>query len=135
MLFASPDFGAGATVMGVICGIGFVVLVVGIIAVVRGLILITRQPPDYRWRGLVFILAGVLLPISCCSAPSIMFRVNHDTPPLGSYPNGVIQEGMTPDDVRGLLGNPHQVYEQDPQRVTWLYWIDRYEIGWFMVTF
>ena len=135
MLFASPDFGAGAAVMQILCGIGLFVFGVAAVAVVRGVILIRRPPPNRRWPGVVLIVAGVLLPISCCSAPSVLFRLNHNTPPLGRYPNGVIQKGMSPDQVRQLLGTPHQVNDRDPARVTWLYWLDPIELGWFMVTF
>jgi hypothetical protein len=135
VLFASPDFGAGGAAMLVLSGIGLAVLGASAAAIARGMTLVRRPPPDRSWWGLVFILGGVLLPVSCCSAPSVLFRLSHDTPPLGRYPNGVIREGMSPDDVRALLGNPHQVNDRDPQRVTWLYWLDAFELGWFMVTF
>jgi hypothetical protein len=121
--------------MLILCGIGLLVLGIGVVAIARGVMLIRRPPPNHRWPGVVFILAGILLPVSCCSTPSVLFRLHHDTPPLGRYPNGVIQKGMSSEEVRALLGNPHQINEQYPERVTWLYWLDAFELGWFMVTF
>src|SRR5579862_2344886 len=85
------------------------------IAIVYGVTLLRRSPPTSRWPGLVLILGGVLLSVSCYSGPSVLFRIYHDSPPLGNYPNDVIGNGMTPDEVRLLLGNPHQVNERDPQ--------------------
>jgi hypothetical protein len=135
VIFAAPDFGAGGMVVLILCGVGLAVLGVSIAAITRGRVLLCRPPPARRWSGVVLILAGLLLPVCCCMSPSVLFRLHHDTPPLGRYPNGVINEGMSPEEVRTLLGSPHQIDDRDPQRVTSLYWLDAIELGWFMVTF
>jgi hypothetical protein len=135
VIFAAPDFGAGGNAIAILLAIGLAVLGIGVASIVRGALLLRQSPSGRSWAGLLYILAGVLLPVSCCSSPSVLFRLQHDTPPLGRYPNGVIRTGMSPDEVRALLGTPHQIDERDPQRVRWLYWLDAVEIGWFMVTF
>jgi hypothetical protein len=42
---------------------------------------------------------------------------------------------MSADEVRALLGNPHEVYNHNPEQVGWLYWLDSVQLGWFMVHF
>jgi hypothetical protein len=133
-LYAAPDFGAGGVVL-VLFGISLAVLGICIAGIARGVVLLRRQPPARRWSGVVLIVAGLLLPVCCCTGPSALFRLHHRTPPLGSYPNGVIKEGMTADEVRASLGEPHQINDRYPQRVTWLYWLDAIELEWFMVSF
>jgi hypothetical protein len=122
-------------VMLILLGVSLAVLGVSVACIVRGVILLRQPPTSRRWSGVALILAGLVLPACCCTAPSALFRLHHDTPPLGHYPSGVVKEGMSSDEVRALLGNPHQVSNTDPQRVTWLYWLDAIELGWFMVVF
>jgi hypothetical protein len=119
----------------ILFGVGLAVLGIGAVGIVRGVILLRRPPPRRRSSGILYIVAGVLLPVSCCGGPSVLFRLYHDTPPLGSYPNGVVREGMSSDEVRALLGNPHQVNDRYPQQVTWLYWLDAIGLNWFTVIF
>jgi hypothetical protein len=134
VIFAAPDFGAGGMVVLILLGVGLAVLGISVAAIVRGGVLL-RRPPAGRWSGRVLILAGLLLPVCCCTAPSVLFRLHHDTPPLGRYPSGVVKEGMSPDEVRALLGTPHQVNDRDPRGVTWLFWLDAIKLDWFMVIF
>jgi hypothetical protein len=65
----------------------------------------------------------------------VLFRLHHDTPPLDRYPNGVVTEGMSADEVRTRLGAPHQVEDRDPTRVRWFYWLDAIGLDWFVVVF
>jgi hypothetical protein len=116
-------------------GVGLGVLAASVAGIAWGVVLLRRPPPARRWSGAVLIVSGLLLPVCCCSGPSVLFRLHHETPPLGRYPSGVVQEGMSPDEVRALLGTPHQVNDRDPQRVTWVYWLDAIELDWFMVIF
>jgi hypothetical protein len=119
----------------ILLGVGIAVLGISVAGIARGVVILRGPPPTRRWSGVVLIFAGALLPVCCCSGPSVLFRLHHETPPLGRYPNSVVKEGMSPDEVRTLLGAPHQVNDRDPERVTWLYWLDPVELGWFMVTF
>jgi hypothetical protein len=135
MFFATPDFGAGAMAMLVLLGVGLAVFGVALLCVVRGIVLLRRAAPGSKWSGLGLVAVGVLLPVCCCSGPSVLFRVHHDTPPLTGYPSGVVQEGMSAEEVRALLGNPHQFNDRNPERVTWLYYLDAIELNWFMVVF
>jgi hypothetical protein len=134
MIFASPDFGAGGAVALVLIVACLAVLGAALFGIVRGVMLLRKPSAGSRRAGAVLVLAGVLLPVLCSSGPSILFRLNHDTPPLGHYPNGVIKEGMSAGQVRALLGGPHEVYDRD-QRVSWLFWLDSIELDWFMVSF
>jgi hypothetical protein len=135
LIFATPDFGAGGMIVLILGGVGLVVVCITILCIRQGMLFLQRPAPARKWPGVVLILSGLLLPICCCSGPSVLFRLRHETPPLGRYPNGVIREGMSPDEVRARLGVPHQVFEGDPERVTFLYWLDAIELSWLMVSF
>jgi hypothetical protein len=135
MVFAAPDFGSGGTVVLLLLGISLAVGAVAVLSAARGILLLRRSPPRRKWPGLLLIGAGVLLPVLCCNGPGALFRLRYSTPPLGRYPSGVVQTGMSADEVRALLGDPHQIHDGDPQRVTWIYYRDSMELGWFMVTF
>jgi hypothetical protein len=135
MIFASPDFGAAGTVL---CGVAVVYLGIFGIAltgIVCGVKLAKRPTRGGKFMGALLILASDLLPVGCCSAPRVMFRLNHENPPLGHYPNGVIKNGMSMEDVRARLGKEHMVYKRNEEEVTWLYYLDTLELGWFSVTF
>jgi hypothetical protein len=135
MIFATPDFGAGGAIVLVLLVICLFVLTVTVLGIVCGANLVRRPSRGSRRVGWALVLVGVLLPVVCFCGPSVLFRLNHDNPPLGHYPNGVIQEGMSADEVRALLGNPHEVSERDRERVGWWYWLDAIELDWFLVTF
>jgi hypothetical protein len=134
MIFAAPDFGAGRMVLLILLGIWLAILAASVLSLLRGVLLL-RRPSTRKWTGVLLILTGLLLAWCCCSGPSVLFRLHHDTPPLGHYPNGVVKVGMSPDEVRSLLGAPHQIDDSDSRRVKWLYWLDAIELDWFMVTF
>ncbi len=130
MIFATPDFGAGGLIMLVVSAIFVAALVVAAIGIGWGLFLRKRADAKGRRWGMVVIIGSVMLPISCCSGPSVIFRLTHETPPLGRYPNGVIEAGMTPDEVRARLGPPHHLYLG-----SWMYYLDPIEVRYFMVSF
>lgn len=134
MFFASPDFGAGGAVLLA----GFVVLLcvlgVTILGVVRGIKLL-RRPASSKLSGGVLVVTSLILPVMCCSTPDLLFRLRHDTPPRRHYPTN-IKEGMSMDQVRGLLGKPHGVHDQNnPVRVMWYYYRDSLGLDWFTVWF
>jgi hypothetical protein len=58
----------------------------------------------------------------------------HGSFPLRLDPDGVVKVGMTTDEVRELLGEPHIVYDrQEPVR--WLFWTDALAVTYFWVDF
>ena len=135
MIFASPDFGAGAMILAFYLLIWLVILALTIVGLVRGAFLLGKQFTRSKRKGRLFILASLMLPLSCCCGPSVIFSVSHGSLPLWTYPTGVIEKGMSADQVRALLGNPHEVYDSDRQRVSWLYYRDAIKLDWFMVIF
>jgi hypothetical protein len=117
-----------------VVGLLLTVLVLSMSFIGRGMQL-RLDPPRRRWAGSLLIVAGLLLPVACCCGPSVAFRLHYGLPPLGRDPNGVIKEGMTGDEARALLGAPHNINEQHPERVYWHYWLDAILLNYFRVYF
>lgn len=134
MLFASPDFGAGGTIVFVLFVICLFITAGVIVGLVKAVKLLRRNSAVSRLSGVVLLLACVTVPLSCWFAPGHLFRTRHGNDPLGHYPIGVVKEGMTRDEVRGLLGNPHQVHSLHGEE-SWSYYLDPFGIDWFGVSF
>ena len=121
MLFASPDFGAGGLVILVIAGIVIAVSAVSILAFFKGIDMCLEKPAIRRRRGVATICAGVALPLIAFCGPSVLFRLQHATPPITDDQIGLVQEGMSPEDVQALIGPPHAVESYNSSYVTWVY--------------
>src|SRR5262245_24374103 len=74
-----------------------------------------RQVPlDKRLRTCIrvsiVLLAAVVL--SCCVLPDLLFRVKYGRPPLSAekYRTSLVTGGMTADEVRAALGEPHEIH-------------------------
>src|SRR5947207_2490898 len=124
--FATPDFGAGAAILGVLALIWLAVLLAALVGAIRGVILIRRRPSPARRTGIILLLVSVAVPFSCCVGPSIVFRLNHGSYPLGGDPYTQVKEGMSADDVRAALGNPHNREEREDGEA-WYYYQDSFE--------
>ena len=124
-----------AALVVAVVGIVVTVLVLSMSCIVKGERLLLQPPPRRRWAGSLLVVTGLLLPVACCCGPSVVFRLQHETPPVGRYPDGVIEKGMTADEVRARLGAPHDINAQHPERVYWLYWLDAIRWDWFRVYF
>ncbi len=135
MIFATPYFGTGGLVLLILYGISLTILGIGIASIAWRIALRRSPTTSRKLTGSLLVMASLLLPISCCSGPSILFRLNHDTPPLSGIPRDVIKVGMTQDEVRAKLGNPHEIKNHDPQQVVWFYWQDAVGFEWFVVIF
>jgi len=135
MIFATPDFGAGGCVLLVLAGVVLATLVLSLLAFFRGIDWCREKPPNRRWLGVLSISVGILLPICTCCGPSILFRLQHDTPPIADVPIGLIREGMSPGEVRAILGPPHLIETYHPPDVKWTYWRDAIRLGWYVVFF
>jgi hypothetical protein len=134
MLFATPDFGAGAFVWGLLCLAWAVVFVMVASGIAWGTKLLRSESPKARKYGLLFVLVSGIIPLGCCLLPPVAVRITYGNYPLGSYPNGKITEGMTRDEVSTILGSPHERYRRDDED-SWYYWIDSFGIGYFGVRF
>jgi SmpA / OmlA family len=134
MPFATPDFGAGATIWGMLCVAWVVVLVLTVLGIAWGAKLLKSESPKHKRYGLLVVLVSGLVPLCCLLLPPQVVRMAYGNYPLGSYPNGKIREGMTRDEVTAILGSPHEHYKRDDEE-SWYYWIDSFGIGYFGVRF
>ena len=134
MLFATPDFGAGATVSGLLCLAWAVVFVLIALGIGWGSKLLRSESPKARMSGLLIVLVSGMVPVSCCLGPPHAVRIVYGNYPLGSYPNGKIKEGMTKDEVAAILGSPHERFIRADEE-SWYYWLDSFGIGYFGVRF
>ena len=135
VIFASPDFGAAGMVVILLVGVAAAVLGVSTLSFWRGVTLLKRRPPRRRWPGVALIGAAFLLPVACYTGPSVLFRLEYKTPPLREYPRGVVAVGMSAEEVKGRLGEPHEVHDRNPAQVYWMYWRDAIQFGYFIVYF
>jgi hypothetical protein len=134
MLFATPDFGAGANAWGMLCLAWVVVFVLIALGIAWGTKLLRSESPKVRKYGLVFVLVSGIVPLCCCLLPPHVVRIMYGNYPLGSYPNNKIKEGMTRDEVEAILGSPHERHKRDDEE-SWYYWLDSFGIGYFGVRF
>jgi outer membrane protein assembly factor BamE (lipoprotein component of BamABCDE complex) len=88
-------------------------------------------PRAKRW-ALGVLLLSAALPLTCCLGPPHFIRLIYGNYPLGRYPSGVIEKGMTADEVLSKLGPPHS---RNRDGDFWYYMLDSYDIGWFGVHF
>jgi hypothetical protein len=100
----------------------------------------------HKTKKLLFFLL-VFLPLAgsvgtCCLLPGIIFRLQYGRPPLAAekYRTSLetIKPGMTFDEVRALLGEPHEKYTRhrdDDWGETWIYWTDPFGAGYLGVQF
>jgi hypothetical protein len=134
MIFATPDFGASAGLGCFLLVVWAFVLVLAMLGVAKGVRLLQTGSPRGRRYGVLLLLASGLVPLSCCVGPSHLVRLVYGNYPLGSYPNGKVQEGMTADEVVGTLGQPHERRKQG-EGERWYYWMDSFSMRWFGVDF
>jgi len=132
--FATPDFGAGATILGILALIWLAVLVATSVGAIRGLILIHRGSSQIRRRGISLLLVSAAVPLSCCFGPSLLFRLSYGSFPVSGNLYAQVKEGMSADEVRAALGNPHKRYEEEVGE-RWYYYEDSFRIFWFCVDF
>ncbi len=122
----------------VVLGTLLTVLITIFIGVIRAAILL-RRPSTTDWRKGIRIyyacaVMTILLPFSCCSGPGFLFRWYHGKPPLEYEHSVFVKEGMLIDQVRSLLGAPHEVRQQNG-RLYWEYWYDSMETSSLLVEF
>jgi hypothetical protein len=134
VIFATPDFGASGGIVCFLMLVWAVVLTLVVAGIIWGRKLHRSESPTIRKVGLLLVLVSVLVPFGCCFGPPHVVRIIYGNYPLKSYPNGKIKEGMTPDEVVAILGNPHERHKQSDGE-HWYYWLDSFDISYFGVYF
>lgn len=134
MLFATPDFGVGASIWGMVCLAWVVVFVLVALGIAWGTKLLRSESSKARRYGLVLVLVSGAVPLSCWLLPPVAVRMMYGNYPLGSRPDGKIMEGMTRDEVSAARGSPHERFKTDDEE-SWYYWIDPFGAGYFGVRF
>jgi hypothetical protein len=132
--FATPDFGASASISLFLLIVWATVLLLVSIGIVKGIRLYNRGSPKVRKYALVLILVSGLVPLFCYLVPPHVVRLIYGNYPIGSYPNNKIKEAMSTDEVAVILGSPHKRFKEDDGE-HWYYWIDSFGIRWFGVRF
>lgn len=132
--FATPDFGAGASILGLLALIWVAVILSAVGGILWGVWLLGRGTAQSRRKGLVVLLVSALVPLSCGLGPSVVFRLTYGRFPLSGDPRIRVSEGMSAERVRALLGEPHERTNR-PDGEGWYYYQDSYGIYWFCVDF
>jgi hypothetical protein len=133
-IFATPDFGAsGVIACFILCvwGTVWLLVLIGILVARKWLRLGTVRAR--RW-AVALLLLSASLPLCCCLGPDHLVRIVYGNYPLGRYPNGVIEKGMTPDEVLSKLGPPHS-RNRNGDGESWYYMLDAYDMFYFGVIF
>jgi outer membrane protein assembly factor BamE (lipoprotein component of BamABCDE complex) len=135
VIFATPDWAAGYVMQRLLI-ISAVVLAISAIGILLGVRLLSgKLSTGRKFAGGLLLLGGCLFPFICYFATTpAEVRLENGTHPLESYPSGKIQQGMSRDDVKAILGPPQQ-RDANHDRETWMYLIDPYGEHWFGVDF
>src|SRR5262249_51726507 len=109
---ASMVFGAnGLGAIGPAMGFGTMILVlagIALIGVLIGIWMLWRAAPGKRRKGTLVITLSCVLPLAtCCLGPDLLFFAAHGRFPLRGKIYGVIEEGMTKEEVIARFGKPH----------------------------
>jgi outer membrane protein assembly factor BamE (lipoprotein component of BamABCDE complex) len=111
------------------------VVAITVLGIIRGLGLLSDESSARRRRGLLYLVASVLLPLCCWIGPSQVVRLEYGNYPIGEdSQKDRIREGMTMDEVTSMLGTPHERHSEAGKEL-WFYWMDAYSIFWFAVDF
>ena len=135
MMFATPDFGAGASIGAFLGCVWLVVIAFAILGLTFGVKLCKSDKSKSKKYGIVLVLVSGIVPLSCCLLPSQIVRLTSGNYPLGRYPNKEIEKGMTRAEVASILGVPHEKQDSGVGEGAWYYWIDSFGIRYFRVHF
>jgi hypothetical protein len=134
VIFATPDFGTSSGIALVLLIVGAVVLTLVLVGILWGVKLLGNSSPRLRRRGALLLLVSGLVPTSCCVGPPQVVRLVYGNYPLWSYPNNKIGDGMTEEEVKAILGSPHERWKRNDEE-GWYYWLDSFGIRYFGVDF
>jgi hypothetical protein len=134
MTIFATDFGASAGIAAIVCSAWAVVLLVVGIGVWRGSRLLDSDSPSSRKSGRLVLLLTASLPLFCCVGPPLSIRFATGNFPISANADDRVHEGMTMDEVRTLLGTPHDRNEsQDGE--WWYYYTDSFSINFVCIHF
>jgi SmpA/OmlA family protein len=134
VIFATPDFGAGAFVAGIVMLAGAITLILVAAGFIGGAILLRSRSIIVRRVGWFVLLGSAAVPPLCCVVPPYIIRVEYGNYPIGDYADDKVHEGMSQDEVAAALGTPHERFKvQDGE--AWYYWCDSFGIRWSCVRF
>src|SRR5262245_42722102 len=123
LIFATPDFGTSGGIALMLLIAWAIVFGLVLAGMVWGVRIVSSKTTRRKVIGVVLLLVSGAIPFTCCLGPPYCIRIVYGNYPIGSYPIGKIQKGMTTDEVAAALGTPHHRYRQgDEER--WHYWID-----------
>jgi ABC-type dipeptide/oligopeptide/nickel transport system permease component len=134
VIFATPDFGAGAAIAGIVLLAWAATLVVVVGGVIVGASLLRSKALFFKRGGMILLLASLSVPLFCCLGPPCLIRVAYGNFPIGSFPYNKIKEGMAPEEVIAVLGPPHERV-MTGNGENWYYWRDSFDINWVCVEF
>lgn len=90
-------------------------------------------------RAVCLTIFGMLttLLLAACLIPPVMFRLTHGRGPLSweEYRQAGNARGLTADQLRELLGEPHLRYDEADGEESWYYWGDSYGFGYVGIRF
>jgi hypothetical protein len=128
-IFATPDFGASAAVLGFLLLVGAVSLALVTLGVVLGVRLRKSGSPVRRACGVLLLVVSSSIPLCCCLGPPVAVRLEYGNYPLGRFPKN-IRTGMSAEEVATALGQPHEQYEG-----VWIYYVDGFGLNSFHIRF
>ena len=132
MLFATPDFGAGACIFGLVLLAWAVALILVFVGLSCGAGLVGKGSAKARKWGIILMGVSGLVPLACWLGPSQAVRISYGNYPIANSYKGKIHKGMTAEEVVKILGTPHEKYPRD-RGESWYYYLDSFGIGWFCV--
>ena len=125
MTILASDSEASAGVAAMVCSAWGLVLLIVCIGVWRGCKLLHTESRANRNSGRTLLLLTALLPLFCCAAPPLSVRVLYGNFPVMQGAVDQVQQGMSADEVRSLLGTPHERRESEFGQL-WHYWTDSF---------
>jgi SmpA / OmlA family len=134
ILFATPDFGAGACIWGLLGIVWLLVLLLVLVGFEYGAKLLGSGSRSVRRLGILLLLLCLATPLLCYFGPRQVVRLTHGNYPLDGFRNRKITQGMSRDEVLEVLGTPHERGNQADEE-KWYYWLDSFGIGLFWVYF
>ncbi len=134
MVLATPDFGASGVIVLFLMAFWVILLALVFAGIFLGMRLRRNGRRTVRTLGLCLVLACCLAPLLCYLGPPHLVRIIYGNYPIGSYPSGKIERGMSAGEVVAILGRPHERPWRDNGE-TYIYWIDSCGIFYCAIDF